>query len=118
MEITKKLRPMTALPGTSKSMLPPNCAESTEPGNRAPTLRAAMPCPSCSSENRRKFGGEIAIHFPGLKNLDRSHVYVCAEVAVCLDCGAAQFDIQEAELRLRLLCERDQHVPPRLGGPL
>ena len=116
MEITKKLRPMIALPGTSKSMLPPNCAESTEPGNRAPTLRAAMPCPSCSSENRRTFGGEIAIHFPGLKNLDRSHVYVCAEVAVCLDCGAAQFAMQEAELRL--LCERDQHVPPRLGGPL
>ena len=52
----------------------------------------------------------MAIHFPGLKNLDKSHVYVCAELAVCFDCGAAQFVIQDAELRL--LCEGDQHVPP------
>lgn len=97
-------------------MLPPNCAESTDPGSRAATVRAALPCQSCSSENRRKFGGEIAIHFPGLKNLDKSHVYVRAELAVCLDCGAAQFAIQEAELRL--LCKGDQHVPPPIGGPL
>ena len=75
-----------------------------------------MPCQSCSSENRRKFGGEIAIHFPGQENLDSPHVYVCAELAVCLDCGAAQCAIQETELRL--LCEGDQHVPPALGGPV
>ena len=75
-----------------------------------------MPCQSCSSENRRRFGGEIAIHFPGLKNLDNPHVYLCAELAVCLDCGAAQFAIQEAELRL--LCESGEQVQPPVGGPL
>jgi len=46
-----------------------------------------------------KFGGEIAIHLPR-KNLDKPHVYVRTEIVVCLHCGAAQFAIQEAELRL------------------
>lgn len=55
---------------------------------------------SCGSENLHKFGGEIAIRSPGLKNLDRPHVYVPAELAVCLDCGAAQFAVPEGELRL------------------
>ena len=98
-------------------MLPPNCAESSAPGDWAPTARVAVACQSCSSEKLRKFGAEIAIHFPGLKNLDNPHVYVCAELAVCLDCGAAQFAIQEAELRL--LCEGDRHVPKTpVGEPL
>jgi len=91
-------------------MLPPNCAESTDPLDRAPARR----CQSCSSGKLRKFGGESAIHFPGLKNLDNPHVYVCAELAVCLDCGAAQFAIQEAERRL--LCDGDQRAPKTLLG--
>ena len=59
-----------------------------------------MPCKSCGAENLYKFGGEMVIHFPGLQNLDKPHVYVSAEIVVCLTCGAAQFAIQEAELRL------------------
>ena len=59
-----------------------------------------MPCELCGSENLHKFGGETAIHFLGHKNLDKPHVYVCSETGVCLDCGAAQFAIQETELRL------------------
>jgi hypothetical protein len=58
-----------------------------------------MPCQSCGSENLHTFGVEMAIHFPGLKNLDKPPVYVSSEVVVCLDCGAAQFAIQDAELR-------------------
>jgi len=59
-----------------------------------------MPDQSCGSENLHKFGGEIAIHFSGRKNLNKPHVYVSSEIVVCLTCGAAQFAIQEAELRL------------------
>ena len=71
-----------------------------------------MPCQSCSSENLSKFTAEIAIHLHGLKNLDKPHVYVFPELDVCLDCGAAQFAIQEAELGL--LNECDSHVPKAL----
>ena len=42
----------------------------------------------------------MAIHFPGLKNTDKSAVFVFPEIVVCLDCGAAKFTVPEAELRL------------------
>ena len=59
-----------------------------------------MPCKSCGSDNLGKFWGEIAIHFPGLKNLDKPIVWVFPEVGVCLDCGTAQFAIPQSQLRL------------------
>ena len=46
-----------------------------------------------------KFTAEIAIHFPGLKNLDKPIVWVFPELVMCLDCGIAQFSVPEAELR-------------------
>ena len=60
----------------------------------------AMTCKSCGSANLHNFRGEIAIHFPGLKGLDQPIVWVFPELVVCLDCGAAQFDVPEAELRM------------------
>jgi len=42
-------------------------------------------------------------HFPplpGLRNLDKPHIYVCSELIVCLVCGAAQFSVPAPELRL------------------
>ena len=70
-----------------------------------------MCCASCGSENFQKFGGEIVIHFPGPENLDKPHVHVSAELAVCLDCGIAQFAVPEAELRM--LGKRD----PKRNNP-
>ena len=58
-----------------------------------------MPCKSCGSANQSKFIGEIGIHFPGLKNIDKPSVWVFPEIVVCLDCGAAEFAVREAELR-------------------
>jgi hypothetical protein len=58
-----------------------------------------MPCKSCGSVNQKKFGAEMCIHFPGLKNIGQPVVWVFPEVLVCLDCGTAEFDIPEAELR-------------------
>jgi len=55
---------------------------------------------SCGSDNLGKFWGEIAIRFPGLKNLDKPSVWVFPELVVCLDCGTAQCAVPEAELRL------------------
>ena len=59
-----------------------------------------MHCQSCGSENLAKFGGEVAIHFRGLNNLDKPIVWVFPELLICLDCGIAQFAVPEAKLRL------------------
>ena len=57
-------------------------------------------CPSCTSARRMEFSGEICLHFPGgLESLDKPLVWVFPKVAVCLDCGMAQFSIPEPELR-------------------
>ncbi len=69
-------------------------------GSRFPWGGGDMPCKSCRSVNQSKFSGEIGIHFPGLKNIDKPVVWVFPEVAVCLDCGTAEFAVPEAELRL------------------
>ena len=61
---------------------------------------SCMRCKSCDSENVRKLIGEITLTSRALKNLVEPPVYVRSEVVACLDCGAAQFVIQEAELRL------------------
>ena len=60
----------------------------------------AMTCPSCGSTNESKNTAEIAIHFPGLKNLNKPIVWVFPEIFICLDCGGARFVVPEAELRL------------------
>lgn len=58
-----------------------------------------MPCKSCGSVNQSKFRAEIAIHSPGLKNIDKPIVWVFPEVVICLSCGTAEFVVPEAELR-------------------
>jgi hypothetical protein len=50
--------------------------------------------------SRASSPGEIGIHFPGLKNIDKPVVWVFPELVVCLDCGTAEFAVPETELRL------------------
>jgi len=57
-------------------------------------------CESCRSENVRTLSGEVAIHFPGLQGLDMPIVWVFPKIKVCLECGRAEFDIPESELRV------------------
>jgi hypothetical protein len=59
-----------------------------------------MPCKSCGSVNQREFSAEMRIHFPGLKNMDKPVMWVFPRLVVCLECGAAEFAVPEAELRL------------------
>jgi len=59
-----------------------------------------MSCKSCQSQNKREFNSEIAIHFPGLKGLDKPIVWVYPKLALCLDCGFAGFTVPESETRL------------------
>jgi hypothetical protein len=58
-----------------------------------------MACKLCSSDNQRKFDGELAIHFPGRKGIDIPHILVFPALLVCLDCGIAEFFIPKDELR-------------------
>ena len=59
-----------------------------------------MKCQKCSSEIPSTFNGEVAIHFPGLKGLDKSIVWVFPKLLVCLNCGFTEFAISETELRV------------------
>jgi len=59
-----------------------------------------MFCKSCHSRNQREFSGEVAIHFPGLKGLDKPHVFVFPKLVVCLHCGFTEFEVPETELRV------------------
>jgi hypothetical protein len=53
---------------------------------------------SCGSTTLREFRGEIGIHFPGLRNIDKPVVWVFPDLFVCLDCGTAEFVVPEVEL--------------------
>jgi len=57
-----------------------------------------MSCKSCLSEHQSKLNAEVAIHFPGLKGLDKPIVWVFPKLLVCLDCGVTEFSLPEREL--------------------
>ena len=59
-----------------------------------------MDC-KCGVRGRSKsLGGEVALHFPGRDGLDKPLVWVFPQVSVCLECGAAQFNVPEDELQV------------------
>jgi hypothetical protein len=57
-----------------------------------------MSCKSCLSEHQSNLNGEVAIHFPGLKGLEKPIVWVFPKLLVCLDCGVAEFSLPGREL--------------------
>jgi hypothetical protein len=72
-----------------------------------------MACRQCDSDNQCQFCGEMAIHYPGLKGLDKPCVMVFQKLLVCLNCGFTEFTLPEDDLRIL-----DQDTPGRLrvGG--
>jgi hypothetical protein len=58
-----------------------------------------MNCPLCASRNQAEFPAEIALHFPGLANWDKPHVFIFPQALVCLECGFLQCEIPENQLR-------------------
>ena len=59
-----------------------------------------MACERCDSGNQSTFNGEVAIHFPGLKGLDKPIVWVFPKLVVCLHCGLTEFNVPESETRV------------------
>lgn len=64
-----------------------------------------MQCKECHSANQREFTAEINVHFPGMKGLNIPTVWVFSKILACLDCGAAEFSVPDAERKT--LAERD-----------
>ena len=64
-----------------------------------------MSCQLCHSEEVREYTAEVNIHFPGMKGASIPTVWLFPKLLVCLDCGAAQFTIPDAERKT--LADRD-----------
>lgn len=54
-----------------------------------------MRCESCGAINVDTVNGEVAIAFPGLRNITLPTLWV-----VCLDCGAARFAVSKSTLEV------------------
>jgi hypothetical protein len=65
-------------------------------------------CKSCGSDRLSKFTGELALHFLGLKDLQKPIVWVYPEVWVCLKCGHGDFAVPESELRVLTKVQTDE----------
>lgn len=66
------------------------------------TGETRLPRCTCHSENQKTFTSEIALHFAGIEGLNGPFVLMYPTVAVCLDCGKAQFIVPERELKVLL----------------
>lgn len=55
-------------------------------------------CKACHSSRHSSFNAEVAIHFPGLQNLNKPVVLTFPKLVVCLQCGFTEFTIPETEL--------------------
>ena len=64
-----------------------------------------MACISCGAPNQGKFLAEVDIHFPELRNVNKSPVLFYPELLVCLNCGKAEFTVPKDQLVL--LAKRD-----------
>ena len=77
-----------------------NCSKFGLSGKQVSEGHTQMSCKSCQSQNQHNFTAEVAIHFPGLKGLDKPIVWVFPKPLVCLDCGFTEFAVPERELRV------------------
>ena len=55
-------------------------------------------CKQCGAKNQQRFTAEMSCSFPGVENLDKSPVYLCQSIFICLDCGETELTIPAAEL--------------------
>ena len=63
-------------------------------------LVPVMICKRCSSKDLSIFNTEMNLHFSGRQGLDMASVWAFPKVRVCLNCGLAEFDVPDRELRM------------------
>jgi hypothetical protein len=56
-----------------------------------------LACKAYGSNKQREFNGEIAVNVP--KGSEPTIVWVFPKVLVCLNCGSAEFQVPQEELR-------------------
>jgi hypothetical protein len=59
-----------------------------------------MGCKRCASDYLNDFGGEVALHVPGLDGLNRPIVWVFPKLTTCLNCGFVEFVLPEEQREL------------------
>ena len=59
----------------------------------------ATQCNTCGSTRVNKLRAELALHFDGLKNIDKPVLWTFPEVVVCTDCGEADIHFPPHELQ-------------------
>jgi hypothetical protein len=59
-----------------------------------------MTCKHCGAAKQEVLQGDISLAFPGIKRVKQAPVYLCPQIQICLDCGAAVFFIPAQELEL------------------
>jgi hypothetical protein len=57
------------------------------------TAKSLWPVSNAIPRTWGEFGSEMAIHYPGLKGLDKPIVTVFRGLLVCLDCGFTEFTV-------------------------
>lgn len=60
---------------------------------------ALLSC-ACGLDNLMEFDAEMAIHFPGLRGLNKPPIFTFPKLVICLRCGSTQCNISPTELRL------------------
>jgi hypothetical protein len=58
-----------------------------------------MTCKQCASDEQKNFNGELAIHFPDLKGLEKPIVWVFPKLVVCLHCGFGEFVVPDEQIK-------------------
>jgi ribosomal protein L40E len=66
---------------------------------REPVAVTAPQCHTCSSTRLNKLRTELALHFNGLKNVNKPVLWTFPDVVVCTDCGEACLHITPHELQ-------------------
>ena len=61
--------------------------------------RCLVVCKSCGATNQNSLSAEMAIHVPGIENLDRPTLWVFPRIVVCMNCGFSEFFISKDKLQ-------------------
>jgi hypothetical protein len=56
-------------------------------------------CSLCESPDFRVFSAEMNIHFPGRENFEMPRVWAFPPVAICVNCGCAEFAVHGEPLQ-------------------
>jgi hypothetical protein len=57
-------------------------------------------CKACHSIRHGSFNAEVAIHFPGLRGLNKPVVLIFPKLKVCFQCGFTELVVPERELQV------------------